>query len=38
VHNERTYPNLLRLFDELGVPTQESDMSMSVRCLGCGLE
>jgi predicted NAD/FAD-binding protein len=38
VHNERTYPNLLRLFAELGVPTQESDMSMSVRCLGCGLE
>ncbi|MGH3881723.1 MAG: NAD(P)/FAD-dependent oxidoreductase [Actinophytocola sp.] len=38
VHNERTYPNLLRLFAELGVRTQESDMSMSVRCLGCGLE
>jgi uncharacterized protein len=38
VHNHRTYPNLLRLFAELGVPTQESDMSMSVRCLGCGLE
>ncbi|MFJ3666151.1 NAD(P)/FAD-dependent oxidoreductase [Streptomyces sp. NPDC090106] len=38
VHNRRTYPNLLRLFDELGVPTQESEMSMSVRCEGCGLE
>lgn len=38
VHNERTYPNLLRLFRELGVPTKDSDMSMSVRCEGCGLE
>lgn len=38
VHNERTYPQLLRLFDELGVTTQDSDMSMSVRCQGCGLE
>lgn len=38
VHNERTYPNLLRLFGELGVTTQASEMSMSVRCLGCGLE
>lgn len=38
VHNERTYPTLLRLFAELGVATQESDMSMSVRCAGCGLE
>lgn len=38
VHNERTYPNLLRLFRELGVATRESEMSMSVRCLGCGLE
>ncbi|MFI9193273.1 NAD(P)/FAD-dependent oxidoreductase [Streptomyces californicus] len=38
VHNRRTYPNLLRLFDELGVVTQESEMSMSVRCEGCGLE
>src|SRR5664279_2367656 len=38
VHNDRTYPNLLRLFDELGVATQESEMSMSVRCDGCGLE
>ena len=38
VHNQRTYPNLLRLFGELGVATQESEMSMSVRCDGCGLE
>lgn len=38
VHNERTYPTLLRIFAELGVPTQESEMSMSVRCEGCGLE
>lgn len=38
VHNRRTYPNLLRLFRELGVDTQESEMSMSVRCEGCGLE
>jgi predicted NAD/FAD-binding protein len=38
VHNERTYPTLLRLFAELGVATQDSDMSMSVRCAGCGLE
>jgi predicted NAD/FAD-binding protein len=38
VHNEKTYPLLLRLFAELGVPTQETEMSMSVRCDGCGLE
>lgn len=38
VHNDRTYPTLLRLFAELGVRTQESDMSMSVCCEGCGLE
>ena len=38
VHNDRTYPTLLRLFSELGVETQESDMSMSVRCDESGLE
>lgn len=38
VHNRATYPNLIRLFDELRVATQPSDMSMSVRCDGCGLE
>nr|WP_236072136.1 FAD-dependent oxidoreductase [Streptomyces polyasparticus] len=38
VHNRRTYPYLLRLFAELGVATQETEMSMSVRCEGCGLE
>lgn len=32
VYNERTYPNLIRLFDELAVETVESDMSFSV-CL-----
>ena len=38
VHNDRTYPHLLRLFAELDVPTRDSDMSMSVACEGCGLE
>jgi predicted NAD/FAD-binding protein len=38
VHNHRTYPTLLRLFAELGVATQESDMSMSISCDQCGLE
>ena len=38
VHNRRTYPTLLRLFDELEVATQPSDMSMSIACAGCGLE
>jgi uncharacterized protein len=38
VHNRRTYPTLVRLFDELGVTTQQSDMSMSISCAGCGVE
>jgi len=38
VYNESTYPRLRRLLAELGVDTQPADMSMSVRCEGCGLE
>ena len=30
VHNRRTYPTLLRLFAELGIETQPSEMSLSV--------
>ena len=38
VYNERTYPLLTKMFAELGVATQASEMSMSVRCAGCGLQ
>ena len=38
VHNRRTYPTLLRLFAELGVATQQSEMSMSIRDDETGLE
>ncbi len=31
VFNERTYPNLIALFAELGVPTARSEMSFSVQ-------
>jgi predicted NAD/FAD-binding protein len=37
VHNRRNYPLLTRLFDQLGVATQESEMSFSVTCARCGL-
>jgi predicted NAD/FAD-binding protein len=38
VHNERTYPNLLRIFKELGIKTQDTEMSMSINCKGCDLQ
>lgn len=42
VHNDRTYPTLLRLFRELGVETRPAPMSMSIRAddahRGNGLE
>ncbi len=38
VMNERNYPNLVRLFRELGVRTRDSEMSFSVSCEACGIE
>ncbi|HSX02388.1 MAG TPA: FAD-dependent oxidoreductase [Candidatus Saccharimonadia bacterium] len=38
IHNIRTYPLLLRLFRELDVATEPTEMSLSVSCRGCGLE
>ncbi len=38
VYNAVNYPNLVRLFGELAVQTESSDMSLSVTCDGCGLE
>ena len=38
VHNDRTYPNLVRLFGELGVATRGSDMSFAVSCRDSGFE
>ena len=38
VFNERNYPRLVRLFSELGVRTQPSEMSFSVGCDRCSLE
>ena len=38
VFNRRTYPKFCRMLSLLGVASQESDMSLSVRCLRSGLE
>jgi len=38
VYNDWTYPNFVRLLEELKVPWQPSPMSFSVRCEKTGLE
>ena len=38
VFNDRTYPNFISLIDELGVASQKTQMSFSVRCEQTGLE
>ncbi len=38
VHNDRTYPNLVKLFRQLGVERQKSDMSFGVSCQKTGFE
>lgn len=38
VHNHANYPLLTRFLGELGVLTQESDMSFSVSCRRCDIE
>jgi len=38
VFNDRTYPNFIRLLDRIGVESQPSSMSFSVRCATTGLE
>jgi len=38
VHNDRTYPNLVRLFRQMGIARQASDMSFGVSCRKTGFE
>ncbi|MDE8604305.1 FAD-dependent oxidoreductase [Marinomonas sp. RSW2] len=38
VFNDWTYPNFIRLMDELGVPSRATEMSFSVSCQRTGLE
>ena len=38
VFNHKTYPTFTRLLAQLGVASQETDMSHSVRCVRCGVE
>ncbi|SFC31217.1 Predicted NAD/FAD-binding protein [Marinospirillum celere] len=38
VFNDWTYPNFIRLLDQLGVPSQPTEMSFSVSCELSGLE
>ncbi|MGE3958838.1 MAG: NAD(P)/FAD-dependent oxidoreductase [Vicinamibacterales bacterium] len=38
VHNDKTYPRLVRLFEEIEIETIASDMCFAVACAGTGLE
>ena len=38
VFNDRTYPNFIQLLDRLGVQSQDTIMSFSVKCQRTGLE
>lgn len=38
VFNDWTYPNFINLMEQLGVASEKSDMSFSVRCENTGLE
>jgi predicted NAD/FAD-binding protein len=38
VFNDRTYPNFIGLLDEIGQPSQASEMSFSVQAEGSGFE
>lgn len=38
VFNDWTYPNFIALLDDIGVPSQATDMSFAVSCRNTGLE